>query len=553
MREYKEIQVIAEQLNAPEIYNQYKERLHRLDTGKIRIGIIGGNCTGKTTVLSNLIGINLPIQGYPSRVAFNVEFGETLLFKSSNYASSNTCPDIKMLSPEETISVYVPNTWIKHNNLILNEKPETYFEDGDINVNFHVSDYDICIYLLDGLMAFSKNDSRILDALVNLGIPTIVAISKLDVLQKNDDAFSSDSRKDVQSFVNQNLAGKNNVYLIEPKTGENLIEQTKQIRSYLDKILAEVSFDSVRAAESKLYLISAISALFSKGQEMLKLVEEREEQARFNTQNKKNKISALEGEWSRIELELTKKRQECESRIRTRLVQKKGDMYRRLSHELDTANDVKIFWERDLPYRLDEMMRAELQSTSQITNAEIASSLRWLQDELLKTFKRKSFIAPTISFVSDGDSVVFEHLDLADNKRLKIITRVGTAATVIAAGTLLASSGVAGVVMAISMVSGIGAEWFMGRKSRDSKDKVRSTLPAIIDQAILSNMDKISTSLKESYAEIIENLRNSQKTWKDEVKKEIEEEDAIAQFNAGREHYNKVMQQLDDLSDKVLD
>jgi len=93
----------------------------------------------------------------------------------------------------------------------------------------------------------------------------------------------------------------------------------------------------------------------------------------------------------------------------------------------------------------------------------------------------------------------------------------------------------------------------MGRKTDESREKVKSVLPSIIDQAILGYVDKVSTSLRDSYADIIANLRKSQEVWKIEMEKEIEEEDKIAHYNIGIDKYNKIVEKLNQLSDTLLD
>jgi hypothetical protein len=135
---------------------------------------------------------------------------------------------------------------------------------------------------------------------------------------------------------------------------------------------------------------------------------------------------------------------------------------------------------------------------------------------------------------------------------LKIVTRIGTAATVIAAGTLLATSGVAGVVMAISMLSGIGAEWLMGRKTKEARAKVQEVLPTVLDRCELVYINQISDSLKVSYGEIIDNLKNSQAEWKSKVLATIEEERLIAIHNCGGKKLNQVMNVINEISASLI-
>lgn len=552
MKTLNEIKEIASSLDAIEVYETYKTRYNELEEDCIRIGVIGGSCSGKTALINGITGTKLPIQGFASGVGYEIRYGkEEKYFIMGN--SSDKCPDIDTIPPGEIVQVECPNDWLKDKHLIVKEKIERRFEDDDMGINFHVSDLDVCVYIIDGLMPYTKNDALIIDSLDKFGIPTLVVVSKMDHLQGNDELLNSSSVKEVTNYLSNCLAERQNVSLCFGKQGQSLSNMTAEIKSHLEKTISSFNKDEIRAAQNNLFLVDVISSLFKKSEEMRKGIEAKEAQVEANTEDKKNRISSLDGEWVRIELELTKKRQECEEHLRNRLEDKKADILRKISHELDTVNDIKVYWERDLAYRIDEIMRAESQNTCQLINNDIVNTLRWLQDELQKTFKRKSFVAPSVTFTTDDNSVILDNIELVDYKRLKIVTRVGTAVTVIAAGTLLATSGIAGALMAISMVSGIGAEWFMGRKTKDAREKVKSILPSIIDQAILGYVDKVSTSLRDSYADIIANLRKSQETWKAEMEKEIEEEDKIAHYNVGIDKYNKIVEALNQLSDKLLD
>lgn len=551
MKALNEIKEIASELGALEVYETYRKRTVELEENSIRIGVIGGSCSGKTLLINGITGTKLPIQGYASSIGYEICYGkEEKCFLSGKLLESL---DINAIPHGETVRVECTNEWLEEKQLIIREKIEKRFDDGDLSVNFHVSDLDVCVYIIDGLMPYTKNDALIIESLEKFGIPTLVVVSKMDHLHSNDELLNTSSVEDVTNYLSNCLAGKQNLTLFIGTRGQSLSNMTTEIKSHLEEIISSINKDEIRAAQNNLFVVDAIAALFKKSEELRKEIEEMENQVTANTEDKKNKVSSLEGEWVRIELELTKKRQECEEHFRKRFDGKKDDILRRISHELDTANDIKVYWERDLAFRIDETLRAESQNICQLINNDIVNTLRWLQDELQKTFKQKSFVAPSITFTTDESNVVFDNLELADYKKLKIITRVGTATTVIVAGTLLATSGVAGALMAISMVSGIGAEWFMGRKTYESREKVKSVLPSIIDQAILGYVDKVSTSLRDSYADIIANLRKSQEVWKTEMEKEIEEEDKIAHYNIGIDKYNKIVEKLNQLSDTLLD
>ena len=106
--------------------------------------------------------------------------------------------------------------------------------------------------------------------------------------------------------------------------------------------------------------------------------------------------------------------------------------------------------------------------------------------------------------------------------------------------------------MAISMLSGIGAEWIMGRKTKEARSKVLEVLPSILDKCELVYINQISDSLKASYGEIIENLKSSQIEWKTKSIATIEEERLIAIHNCGRDKFNECMGGINEISASLI-
>lgn len=191
-------------------------------------------------------------------------------------------------------------------------------------------------------------------------------------------------------------------------------------------------------------------------------------------------------EWLKIETQLRERLSDTSNKLRQFLTSRESDMLRRLSHDVDVCGDVKLFWEKDFQFRLEELMKLEIQSATQMVNQELIKTIQWLQDSLLKQFKCRISMASGITNENHIDSMTSaSNVEISDTNKLKIVTRIGTAATVIAAGALFATSGIGGIIMAVSMVSGIGAEFFMRKQTNDSKENIKKHLPEIINRAQL--------------------------------------------------------------------
>lgn len=520
----QKIKKVCDTLECQPIYESLIEKIQRIERKSTVVGVLGTANSGKSTIINAIAGTALPTNPFSSMKGYFVDF---------------------VKSAESTI--VSTNEWMRQNKVSFAEKVEKLFSNGteDIEYCTYFSDMDICLYIIDAQMAYTKNDALIIEHLCKFGIPTIICVSKLEKL-------ADDAKKEVISYLSNKLPKSDIVYAVENVNYTSIVNKVQDITAIIDKCNNPEHINSVRNSLISFFIVDTVSLLYEKCKSQLDKCIESEKRAEIMTTEKMNKISVLESEWMRIELDLSTRRQNTEEKIRTRLSSRKEDMLRRLGHEIEVCTDIKNYWDKELSYRIDDMMRAELQSYTQIINTDIVNTLRWLQAEILKSFKKQSGFVPSITCTIDNKETSLDTIEISDNKKLKIVTRVGTAATVIVAGTLLATSGVAGVIMAISMLSGIGAEWFMGRKAKESRTKVLEVLPSILDKSELVYINQISESLKSSYDEILSNLKTIQTEWKAKSIASVEEERLIAIHNCGRDKFNKCMDEINEISASLL-
>ena len=197
-------------------------------------------------------------------------------------------------------------------------------------------------------------------------------------------------------------------------------------------------------------------------------------------------------------------------------------------------------------------MKADVQSATQMINQELIRTMQWLQDELLKQFRCKMSLATSVVGNTASKAPVDTGIYIADTNRLKIVTRIGTAATVIAAGTLLATAGIGGIVMAVSMVSGLGAEFFMRKKNNEAKEEIKRHLPDIVTRAQLQVVTDFSQKLQDVTSELVAHLQTLKTDWMETSRKEIAQELAIAKFNFNPSKWENVMGRINQLTEIIL-
>ena len=390
-------------------------------------------------------------------------------------------------------------------------------------------------------MAYTKNDALIIEHLNKFGIPTLVYISKLEKLPIND-------RQEVVSFLTNKLPKSKIISMVDNKKFVSIMDNIPSIVSAIEKFKDSEYIQSVRENLTNFFIIDAVTHLFDECKSKIVQCQDSEQRIEKMTTEKFKNLSTLETEWMHIELKLSARKQKTEDKLRERLANRKSEMLRRLSHDIEVSSDISHYWNKELCYRIDEMIRAELQACTQLINMDIINTLRWLQEEIQKNVKKQTSFIPTITCTIDGKEITLDKISISDNKSLRIITRIGTIATVFVAGCLMSTSGVYGAVMATSMLSGLAADWMMGNKNNKAKTKVMELLPSILDKMELIYINQISESLNKSYKEILKSLKKSQAEWETQSQTTIKEERIIAIHNCNCEKYHKCMQEINEIS-----
>lgn len=543
----KEIKNLSELLQDSTIYENLIRKVEKMNFPFIQAGILGSSNVGKSTFINKLLpdtvalpvssvpsGINIHI--YPAKENYYILAGEKIVLNDSDKLTFND---------EKNIEVYSDNKWLIGNNLSIKEIQDIALDETstDQDIANCLCDTNVCVYILDAFMPLSKQDAIILSALNKFEIPTFVVVSKFDKLIE-------EQQKDVRQYLDSQLAKFPSVKYSENESLKPFSEISTFIKKFIESEIKSIDFSQLKAKYETLFLDDAITKFRAMCQIKIDENEKNKQKVIDNTQKKYDKINSLETEWMRIEVALSERRQKTNNRIREKLDSKAEDMLRRLSHDIEVSNDIKQYWDKELSYRLDDMMRSETQTLLQIINGDIVNNLKWLQEEVMKSFKFQTSMLPFISVTLDNKEIALEDLELANNQKLKVVTRVGTAATVVCAGVLVATAGIGGIVMAVGVLSGIGAEFFMKHKNKESRQKVLDILPSVIDRAELEYVSKVSQSLKSAYDEILANLKQLHQNWKEKAIKEIEEEKLIALHNLVSNQWSDCLNKINELSNR---
>ena len=518
------IKQLSEKLSTPEVYNKLVEQLERLNRSNTCIGILGQGNTGKTSMINILTGANIPVSLLPSQTNIKVDFGE----KAFVPASLKNIGDISISNEIKEENVTVPCEWLGFHNAIIYEKqiiqsPETASVNDIISF---LADFDVCMYMLDAQAALTRTDAILLEHLSNAGIPVLVVIGKIELLTDAD-------RADVDDFVRKNVGKLKNVTVFFNNTYKPLTECKKELLIALKDLIAKSDIKEPRDIFANLYAANAVAQLYATCEAKIADCKKKQNEVEKLFAEKLQHLNDASLLWLEVETQLKERNSEINTKVRDCFLEKKDEIVRRLTHDAELAADVKTFWEKDVPFRLEEYMKNAVQSVNQVANKEVLTNINWLQSELLKRFHCRLSITSTLireggktRFVSSSDDLV-----LSDTGKLRIITRIGAAATVVTAGVMLATSGIAGIVMATSMLAGVGSEIFIHKKTNQSREMVKQYLPTLVDKMQSKVLEDFGLRLTEAHSNIISQLNLLQAEWSNDERKRIEQEKSIASFN----------------------
>lgn len=520
---------IAEELSAPEVFEEYHRKAECLKTSFLRLGIIGQPNTGKTSVANTLLGTNLKVSTIPSDTDYEIYYAEKPTSKIAN--------GIELLG--------TPSSLLKEFNMKVMEHKLDFVPDNvtPIQLGEALSNYDICIYMLNAQAPLNKTDVYTLSNMDELGMKVLVVISRMDLI---DDS----SKKDILSYIKSNTQKLKNIRL--SSISGAIYDNSDILQKEVKTLIEDSDIKEQRNEFQKLFATVSIGKLYGLCQSKIEESEKQKDEVNKRFEKRQKDLEAKELAWLSVETQVRKRFFDISDKLRTGLSSKKDEMLRRLNHDVDMAGDVKVFWEKDFSFRFEEYLRAQTLSFTQLVNQEIVKAIQWLQAELFKQFHCKiTFTTSTIDS-SSKTNISPDDVQVADTQKLKIVTRIGTAATVIGAGTLLATSGIAGIVMGVSIISGLGAEFFMRHKANESKDAIKQHLPSMVDKAYLEVVMDFEKKLQNVTDEIVAHLQTLKADWGADNNKNLEQEKKIATFNCTPTKWNNIMQQINQVSEQLI-
>lgn len=532
MQKEELLKQIAEELSVPTVYDDYVSAAAHVQAGTtLRLVIMGQPNTAKTTFINALLSTSLPTSNLPTDVTYAISYGES---------STPPAPDATGLQ-----HVCADSAWLKAAACDMLELNNDFTID-DIQTErlwAMLSQCDAVVYILSAQAPLNRTDIEVLRGLNDAGVPTLLVASRAELLAETDFA-------DVVAYVERNTKHLEHVTHFLPHTSLLSEALQPQLQEAVSTLLSKArgTSEASRQYFAHHYFDLALQQLTTACQQKIDACTAKQQDVERIATEKSKALSDKLTLWISVETQLRQRLFEISEKLRSLLSSRQTDVQRRLAHDVDVCGDIKVFWEKDFNFRLEELLKVEVHAGMQMVNAEFSKTMQWLQAELLRQFRCKNAFTTVIGGV-DASGLLLSNDDVSvpDTYKLKIVTRVGTAATVIAAGALFATTGIGGIVMAVSMVSGLGAELFMRKQSNECRETIKSHLPDIINRAQTQLIIDFSEHIQSVTTDLAKSLRSLQTSWHEHARKELEQETTIARFNFSPTKWNNLMTRIDQL------
>lgn len=185
--------------------------------------------------------------------------------------------------------------------------------------------------------------------------------------------------------------------------------------------------------------------------------------------------------------------------ISSQIDTKADDMLCQMKHDIDWCGDPKVFYEKEIPYRIEMQVRRDMQQWPEVIARQYAADLNWLQG-ILKHLGCQYFSIPLYDYNIVAPVHLQEKLNLIDIHKTRLYSRIGT----LFVALCLSQFGIGAFVG--SMLCGTGAEELLLSRSGKSKESIKQIMPSIVENYRLQMKARILGVLAEVDSNIMNEL-----------------------------------------------
>lgn len=507
---------LAETAGCAEAADPVLQSVVKMNRGDNSVVFFGAANAGKSRLINNLLQRNLlPVNvaasatplsvfsagaGQPETVASAIDSSQVELTEDGVESIFD-----QVTTPDAVTEVCIHNDWLKHNRLRLMEPLalNSDVKEADIIPDGCLLGVDMAVLVIDALMPLNRLESVFLSECERRHTPVVIALARLDRLSETES-------EDVVSYVRKHCRSGTSAIDVYPV---DTSEGVDGLRNHINAAFATGTPSIQRERQMTYVLMEALTIVRAAAGAGHDAVRQSRAELQRSLIRRQHEMESQNLIWEQIEQTLQQKRQQMDSTIRTHLREHRETVLKNVTHELERCADVKLWWERDLPFRLQREFQFVSERLSLSIGQKIASDLNWLGQALEKQFRYSLHTLAEPGVTLKTADVPAREVTLSDSNKLRILSRCATAGTVVAAGTLFATSGIGGIAIAASVVTSLVADQLIRMRTKEDREKVKGELRRTVELVERDYASEISRKLQEGYNEIVAQLRKHQFRW----------------------------------------
>lgn len=512
----KTVEQLSNSVGCPNVIEGSLSAFHHIRRNYVAISFVGGSNSGKSHLINTLLGRKLlPVSALAGHCEFLIKAAEA--DEEETVAFNGAC--FPLVELDENVSkqneqfgsyeIVIFSQWLQDNAFELIEHKALDKSEDDIGKTTpgYREQGDIVVLAVDSLMPLKRTEILFSNECIRKSVPIIIVLTKLDQLPNGE-------RGEVVDYVQGQLSSYGSeIPIVATRGSSSNHDGSIDLKNTISGILSEQQILEVRIRQFAYSLLDSLQIVHSAAESNLDSQKEIQSQKNQEMKRRQQEIDAQDLIWDQVEETLNGKRLEYEQQLRNHLNSDRESLLDLLCYELEKSNDIKTWWNRDLPYRLQRELRRLAGQLSTSINRQIASDLNWVREELQRKLVYQVNTSSDSSICLDETQSIQNELSLSDSHRFKIITRTGTAATVLMAGTLFATAGIGGAALAASVVLGLGAEQISRFNTSKDRKKVRVEISTMVDKSIYQYASDVSRTLKDEYDSLISKLKQEHLKW----------------------------------------
>lgn len=498
----------------------------RLMLPGFRLALVGEFSRGKSYLINRLIGRNILPEGplpttatLTSIVAGSEEQMEVRVGGEIDIRPLKEASWEELLATDQAgfdqevfavVRISLNHEWLRVLDAEIIDTPGA----GDLNderanmVSDLLNQCDAAVLLISATSPFSMTEAAFLEQeVIGRHVPRImVAVSKLDLIPPEERA------KVMQNICHRITNVANNIPILPTFP----IEESQKEEDALANIITQIE-SLVAQGERRVWRTRQVSEQLRDWlSQMSEIAQEAVSTIRMNAEERKRSLHQADNElekadinWENIRVELDTLRLKRAKEIRHKVTAHKEELIENLEYEIQRTPDLKLWWERDLPFRLRRELIILSRKFENFLLKFLAQDVEWLQNKVAKLFN--TTVKQQVFKEQENIGIHFEleNRDITDVQKYRLFTRIGSTGAMITGSILAGPIGIAAST-GVLLVS----EQYLNKELDTQRQILLKELKRVVDASIDKYCQLVSERLRKLYQELIDDMESEQAAWK---------------------------------------